>query len=278
MAGTVKVNFTIGAGNNIFQYMYSRLLAHVHNAELSNPSLPCLNIEANHVNMNKSFGVVKIGRKENDFHKYLDSSLPSSNYFVDTYAEDYTVYKPHMGLIRSWVNTPAIVNKEDLVLHLRLGDRLLRKSDYNDGMLTTVGDYVNAIKMFEYDRLHIVTDMKEWKYVTPQDICEMHFHVDVPVCDRLVPSESAKYFNSLVKGLSELKPIVRAGNSVEDDFAYMTSFDKFLFKHGTLAWWAAALSGASQVGVYGQWRPNKGSSNKNLGNTDFDGWFKWGNK
>jgi hypothetical protein len=49
-----------------------------------------------------------------------------------------------------------------------------------------------------------------------------------------------------------------------------------MFEHGTLSWWAAFLSDASRVGVYGPWRPWKGASNKNLSNVPLDTWFKWG--
>lgn len=51
---------------------------------------------------------------------------------------------------------------------------------------------------------------------------------------------------------------------------------QILFQHGTMAWWAATLSHASRVGVYGPWRPTKGAKNKNLGRTDFPGWYSWG--
>ena len=48
-----------------------------------------------------------------------------------------------------------------------------------------------------------------------------------------------------------------------------------LFQHGTLSWWAAFLGNPNKVGVYGPWRPWKGQSNKNLGNTPIEGWFQW---
>ena len=74
--------------------------------------------------------------------------------------------------------------------------------------------------------------------------------------------------------LSEYNPVVVHRN-VLDDFNFMRQFDKILFQHGTMSWWAAFLSNASQVGVYGPWRPWKGTSNKNLSDVKIDGWFKW---
>ena len=49
-----------------------------------------------------------------------------------------------------------------------------------------------------------------------------------------------------------------------------------MFKNSTFSWWAAVLSEASCVGVFGPWKPNKGNRNKNLGKMDIPGWFSWG--
>ena len=60
-----------------------------------------------------------------------------------------------------------------------------------------------------------------------------------------------------------------------EDFTFIRGFKNILFQHGTLSWWAAILSEADKVGVYGPWRPWKGDSNKNLSNVNIEGWFKW---
>ena len=59
------------------------------------------------------------------------------------------------------------------------------------------------------------------------------------------------------------------------DFNFIRTFDNILFEHGTLGWWAAFLSDASKVGVYGPWRAWKGKSNKNLSQVSLEGWFQW---
>jgi len=273
---TVKVKYTNGAGNNIFQYVYARLLAEIQQDYLSTERLEFLDVSCDLYDYDSSAPIVEIDLKESDFHQYLDKRRPYSNYFVHTYPEDYTIYKPHLDKIRSWFTDIPKMNSKDLVLHLRLGDRLLSKRDHDPSMKVSFKEYANVISKFDYERLYIVTDMKNWKCVDEDDISKMKFHVDVDSKNRATAKESSDYLNSLINGFSEYDPIVRCGNTIREDFNFMRSFDKILFQHGTLAWWAATLSHASQVGVYGPWRPIKGNRNKNLGNTDFDGWFSWG--
>ena len=75
-------------------------------------------------------------------------------------------------------------------------------------------------------------------------------------------------------GFSQFRPIVKK-RSLYEDFNFIRSFNNILFEHGTLGWWAAALSNAKRVGVYGPWRRWKGNRNKNLSNMNLPTWFKW---
>jgi hypothetical protein len=274
---TVNVKFTIGVGNNIFQYVYARLLAEHYDLNLSCDGLDALDIRETKFGLNKKYKTILIPEEEKNWHKYFSLKSPC-NFVVETYPEDFTLYKPHMDRIRSWFNDVPKTNNDDLVFHLRLGDRLLHKNDHHPCMKITPEEYIKAIELFDFDRLYIVTDMQVWKKVTPEEIKKMKFHVDFPEKWHVEPSIAASYFNSLVEALNELDPIVRIGHSVKDDFNFMRSFDKILLRAGTLSWWAAALSHASKVGVFGPWSPISGEKNRNLGQTDFDGWFQWGNE
>lgn len=274
--GTVKVRYTNGEGNNIFQYMYARLLAHVHGLNLSASAVPSLGNVSEHHKFNKDLPIVKIGYRESDFQQYIFENYSNVNFYVHSYPEDYKVYEPYLDVIKTWVPTVDTSHPDDLVFHLRLGDRLLRLSDYSPSMKTSVEEYVDTIKSFDYDNLYIVTDMKKWGYITQNEVSCMRFHVGVASHEMVSPNIAANYYNTLVDGLSKLNPIVRVGYTVADDFNFMRTFGKVLFKHGTLAWWASVLSNAEKVGVYGAWRPIKGDRNKNLGQTNYKGWFQWG--
>ena len=137
---------------------------------------------------------------------------------------------------------------------------------------------VNALayrqEKFDFNKLHIVTDMPKWDFIDETELANMSFHYNVPVENRVSPQESVDYFNSFVEGFAEYKPIMEKRTIVED-FNFIRSFENIMFQHGTLGWWASTLSDASKVGVYGPWRPWKGTSNKNLSQVNFDGWFQW---
>lgn len=279
-AGTVEVRYTQGAGNNIFQYVFGRLLAEHHDMNLSAGSIDALENEPSYYPLDKKLKTITIGNDdEYNLNIFFSEKKTECNFIIKTYAEDYTIYKPHIKKIKSWFNIIPTTNTEDLVFHLRLGDRLVLASTYDPSMLVSPKEYCEAIEKFSsFSKLHIVTDIPFWRPITTEDVINMRFHYKVPDKKRINPEFSVQYFNSLYFELSKLNPIVRIGYSIKEDFDYIRSFDKILFQHGTLAWWAATLSNASEVGVYGPWRPVKGDKNKNLGETDFPGWFKWGTK
>lgn len=87
-----------------------------------------------------------------------------------------------------------------------------------------------------------------------------------------------------VDGMQQLNPVLHLSNApltpgspamrddFIDDFNFIRSFDKILVHNSTFSWWAALLSDASKVGVWQPWV----RGNKNLGLTDYAGWFQWG--
>jgi len=272
---TVQVVYTNGLGNNIFQYIYSRLLAEKHDCNLSTDELDIIDVPKMIYPINMDYPTVRIGLDEVDFHQYLNHNN-KCNYIVHTYAEDYTLYKPNIERIRTWFKDIPKTNTKDLAFSLRLGDRLLSKRDHEPCMRISIDEYLDVIKKFHFEKLHIITDMKVWKIVTPEEITKMKFHVDVPVSERVDPRIASDYFNSLVEGLSRFELVLYHNQPPKIHFETMRSFDQILLQHNTLAWWAAALSHASKVGVFGSWRPIKKEKNKNLGQVNFQGWFQWG--
>jgi len=166
---------------------------------------------------------------------------------------------------------------------LRLGDRLFYKASYQPGMKVSPEQYCKAIQSFKFDRLHIVTDMKFWGKLSKKILSGLCFHVGgVGGKDILCKNGSidnygiaVDYYNSIFEMLNEFSPIVRYGCKVYEDFNRIRSFDNILFQHGTLSWWAAFISYASRVGVYGPFRPAKGKRNPNLSKVSFSNWFQW---
>jgi hypothetical protein len=275
----ILVQLTNGFGNNIFQYTAAKLLADFHEQEIcalppSGDYYAISDLEDLGISFYKgpqNLGPMIRGNDSN-YRSLFNKSYSKSNIFLSGYFEDYTYYENEIKKIKSWFPLVKKRKDKDLVIHFRAGDRLFYKNEFDTK--PAVESYLEAIDNFEFERLHIVTDMPSWKKITVKDLENMRFHRKVEEKDCVPPEKSIEYFNSFVDGFTKFSPITEK-RTVGEDFNFIRSFDNILFQHGTLGWWAAALSDASKVGVYGPWRPWKGSSNKNLGKTPLRGWFQW---
>ena len=273
----VYVQLTNGFGNNLFQYNAARLLATFHGKEVIAipPSDDYYGIdEFKKIGIELKSATLPDCERVNEanFTHFFNGRYEKNNLLVTGYFENYKFFKNNINLIKTWYPEARRHNTDDLILHLRAGDRLFYANEHDSK--PQAENYINAINQFDFDKLYIVTDMPEWKQITVDDLNNMKFHVNVPVEARVTAQQSVDYFNSIVKGLSQFNPI-HSKNSVAEDFSLIRGFNNILFQHGTLAWWAAVLSDATKVGVYGPWRPWKGSSNKNLSDINLEGWFKW---
>jgi|2_EtaG_2_1085320.scaffolds.fasta_scaffold02928_3 hypothetical protein len=279
------VEFTNGLGNNLFQFIAAKQLALIHKQELvgqcprgyyGRAPLESLGVkfldENSDIILDKAYDEIQEVDSHNYQHWFTTSHRPE-DLRVKGYFEDYHYYVHNLAEIKSWF--PPIVKRgpEDLVLHFRAGDRLLYESTFP--YRTPPGEFLQGLAQFEFENLHIVTDMPRWEHYNAKDIEELSVHCSVPQKLRVDPQLSADYFNSFVDGFAHYNPIITQREILED-FNFMRSFDKMMIQHSTLAWWAAVLSDASDVGVYGPWRSWKGKSNKNLSNIGLKGWFQWG--
>ena len=289
--GTIKMKFSNGFGNNLFQYCFGRLLAEYHNLNYSHPAIPELGIKKETYSFNKKLKIVKFKAKSNLESKKYDKNHQQwfdpkyKNYNFDFnhfmfYFEDYTIYKSHLEKIRSWFPVVKKTNTKDLVLHFRLKNRLVWETHYKNFVKPEVYKRVVSSN-FKFNKLYIVTDADKWDYVNKNDIIKIQ--EDIKIKYRKNPTKfisvkkSRNFMNSLVDSLKEFDPILCHNENFIDDFNFMRSFDQILFKNSTFSWWASVLSNASKVGVFGPWKPGKGKGKiKNLGRTNYDGWFSWG--
>tara|TARA_A100001515_G_scaffold144595_1_gene149170 strand:- start:304 stop:1143 length:840 start_codon:yes stop_codon:yes gene_type:complete len=275
----IFLHLTNGFGNNLFQYIAARLLAEKHNKKLIviPPSKTYYGTdELKKINVQFSSAERKGNLAHVNDTNYLAAFKPEYSEFsfvMCGYFEDYRYYIDHIEKIKTWFPQPSEANNKDLVIHLRAGDRLFYKNEFDTK--PTAEHFKNAIKNFNFDGLHIVSDMPKWEHINTKDLNHMSFHYNVPKKQRVEAQKSVDYFNSLVDCFSKYNPVFKK-RSVADDFQFIRGFKNILFQHGTMSWWAAALSEAERVGVYGPWRPWKGASNKNLSNVPIDSWFKWG--
>jgi hypothetical protein len=287
--GLVTVNFTNGLGNNLFQYVVGRLISEYRDCGLECMFLPndqygpkaFQDLRLGVAREGERDGVITVtvedgGVSMEDAIAWTDRDLDVK---VQGHFEDYTIFRDYLDVIRSWFHPVDNVHQDDLVLHLRLGDRLVYRSSYEPGMCVTSEKYIQTItEHFDFERLHIVTDLPEWRAMSASEIAGLTYHIPVGDHMRADPSLSAKYLRSLVENLNKaFHPTVQCGGymGAAQDFDYLRRFGQIIFQHGTMAWWAAVISNPDKVGVYGPWRPAKGDRNKNLGQTDYPGWFSW---
>lgn len=274
----VVVYLTNGFGNNIFQYVAGRLLSTFHNQELvvippsddyyANSDLELLNIGlSNSINFGNCVDV-----NDHNYFVFFDKKYEDKNFKLKGYFEDFRFYFDNIDLIKSWFPKVENRNDNDLVIHLRTGDRLFYKNEFDSK--PKVESYLKAIDKFNFDRLHIVTDMKKWDYITTDELSSIKFHKSVPKEQSVDLHLAVEYFNSFVDGFSKYNPIME-NRTIVEDFNFIRTFKNILFQHGTLGWWASVLSDANKVGVYGPWRSWKGDKNKNLSEINLEGWFKW---
>ena len=190
---------------------------------------------------------------------------------LDGYFEDYTNYIMHLKIINSWFPEVEQRNDNDLIFHFRGGDRLVLLD--KNFQIPKPEDYKRAIETFNFDNLYVISEMPVWDYISVQEFENMKFNVEVPSHLRSQSNKSVDYFNSIID-MTKKYNIIFNHLSVDRDFSFMRSFNNILLEHGTLSWWAAVLSKAQRVGVYGPWRPFK-NNNKNLSKIPLDNWFQW---
>lgn len=286
--GVVSINFTIGFGNNLFQYCYGRLLAERHGLEYEHRAIPELGIEQK-LAKNKPF-LPSIVANDSNYKKLLYTDIPNCNIIVNGYFEDYKIIQPHLNKIRNWFNKVEITNKSDVILHLRLQNRLIHLSHNKNHI--TASSIKEVLKNFDYRRLHIVTDAKKWSKYDLEDIQEIQEEIRIgpnPTEPWVASTQSLEYVNHLIEELSDLHPVVHCNgastikgsgglrSSFIEDFNLIRTFDKVIIHNSTFSWWAATLSGASEVGIFNPWKIAKPKKHRrNLGETSFEGWFPWG--
>lgn len=286
--GTVKIKFSNGFGNNLFQYCFGRLLAEHHDLNYSHPAIPEFGIKEEKYRFNKELKTIKFKASSNleakkydkNHLKWFSEEYKNCNfdfYSFIFYFEDYKIYKPYLKKIVSFFPKIKKNNTRDLVLHFRLENRIIQETHYKNMIKPEVYKRV-ILDNFEFDRLYIVTDSQRWESINVQYVKKLHKKYKKNLTSFIPIKKSMKYMNNLVSEFKKFKPIIIHHDKLIDDFNFIRSFDKIMFKNSTFSWWAAVLSESHKVGVYGPWKPNKKKRNKNLGKADFPGWFSWGDK
>lgn len=294
---TIRVDLTVGFGNNLFQFVYAKLLAEKIDAKLAvlPPYAGYFGLESLELLLdsvdtyevttsynspyvfNDGYPTITLST-EQEAHAHLQNPQ-KANYQLRGYFEDYTLYENDLEKIRSWFIKPPEKNEEDAILHLRLGDRLFFNATYTPEALLTFERYQNGLSKLDFNKLNIVSDLPVKAInangkVTPEDLLNFEYHTTLVDDSEEMAKKGADYVNELIEKFSSAYTINLWNQGLDRDFQRIMHHDKVLFGYSTFAWWAATLSDASQVGVFELWRPWK-EKNKNLGKTNYKGWFGW---
>ncbi len=76
------------------------------------------------------------------------------------YFEDYTLYENHLDRIRSWFPQIKKTNMTDLILHIRLENRIVQKTHYKNAISPLVYKKV-MLSNFNFNKLYLVTDTED---------------------------------------------------------------------------------------------------------------------
>ena len=209
---------------------------------------------------------------ESNYLNHLNGEALPRECILRGYFEDFNFFIRDQKLLKSWLPDPSNIF-EGLTIHFRTGDRLFYKQGWDHK--TNPSQWQHVITKINPDKIRIVTDFPTWKSVSKDELQSMSFHVDVPNDQRVDPSASCDYINSMIHMFNEFKPASVLHQSIEEDFYSIRDSRQILFEHGTLSWWAAFLSTADEVHVYGPWRAWKNDGNRNLSQLPLGNWYTW---
>jgi hypothetical protein len=274
---SVFTKFTNGDGNNLFQYFCGDVLSHRLKTQHFHPALPLLGVQKHSPTI--KFMLTKVFAKvvRDNWSSTIENSVDSKSYIIDGYPEDYNIFIEHKDRLSKFVRKNA--KKSDyfdgVVIHLRLGDRLFRKSDYLPGMKLDIDKLANLLDSLGSQKIKVVSDLNLWKTVDASDLNKINSHVDVPAAERQDDALIVQHLNTIHNFFVAKKAIFNEDTTVRDDFSEMLNSRYLVFQHGTLAWWAGFCGEHEKVFVCDGWRPVKGVNNKNLDKTPLENWSNW---
>lgn len=203
-------------GNHLFQYVCARLFARKYGFQLATPfTYPEFVrmtppekgewVEGSHLNVPLTDG-----------QDPFQGSFKRARYIFDGYFQIGDWYHQQKTQITSFAipAPPSGVNKEDLVINLRLG------KDYKEfGWVIDPSWYLEIIAQEQFKRLHIVADVADWEYLS---------------------------------NFSKFDPLVVTGGP-RTDWSYLRSFDRIVCSNSTFCWWAAFFSEARRIYTFKKW-------------------------
>lgn len=216
----VSVNYFGRYGNNLFQYVAARLFAEKNGYKMINPPPSGFLTAKDHPESSISDEVLESYTRclVNIFDPVVKDQ--ATNFWFNSYFQDSRHFNPYRAQIKEMFDLKSIhKNTEDIVVHLRLTDYFWIRNKWVISPLW----YIQLIKKEKYRNCYIVVE----PHVTNK--------------------EYLKYFEN-IKGVK-----IVTGNTAEEDFEFIRSFDRIICSNSTFCWWAAFLSDASKIYTFKPW-------------------------
>jgi hypothetical protein len=227
----ITVDYYGRSGNQLFQYVFARILCMQYGKWLYTPSpqsfvpivpqkmLPSLKTGftamLNDHNadglMDKTFTIAGVT------HLHLHGYFQKSWY-----------YNPYRDKIKTEIFKPITMQMDydNIVIHLRLADYFWHKVN----SVISPEWYINILKGQEYKKCYIVVE-------------------DHPT--------NKKYLQFITGGIRNCEVVT--GGSALEDFNFIRSFDRIVCSNSTFCWWAAFLSNATKIWTFKPWMNKVGA-------------------
>ena len=219
---SIEIEYDGRVGNNIFQYVFARLLAVKNGLFLKTEfphqeilrttkheegdifESPVMNIENGGLYNSRQVRISK-----DNLYQILNKPLDKARYLIVGNFEDSSLYNYNEELIKSFFHLDKIEkNTEDIVVNIRLG------GDFSYlGLILRPKWYLNILEKETFKKLYIVGSRPDEQYL--------------------------KFFKKYNPIIVETDPV--------NDFHFIRKFDKIICSNSTYCWWAAFLSEASRI-------------------------------
>lgn len=245
---SLEIDYCGRTGNNIFQYIFSRLIAYYNNLELTTPWKDPAFINFTKPKSGNIINFPKVNIKDDDvYHSNRCNNWMTKDLYTNKkvsvrgYFQYPEIYDTNKELVKSWFILPAITpdHKNDIVIHLRL-------DDYSKERFAPV--------------IH-----PSWY----SDIIKEHFNNSNIYCvyKKTTQLWEDQYIQELNALIPNMKTVLRES---KEDFEFIRQFGNIICSNSSFAWWAAWLSEAKKVFVFKDWMI--GTPNAKLNETE--GWIQ----
>jgi len=212
-------------GNNIFQYVFARLLAYKNNLKMESewPHQNFIKTTPHAPGETYHEPIVRVNDLYHDQHdqEWFTKDFRRTRVYCSGFFQHPKYYDGDSLLIKSFFGLPPLVKRpsNEIVMHVRVGD-------YADRGLRSVMEpawYGRILKQLRYHpkthKLFIVTENPQENYVK-------------------------KFFHYRPEIVSQ---------SPAEDFHFIRQFDNILCSNSSFAWWAAWLSEATKIFTFSRW-------------------------